>query len=272
MKKYIKQKKTIEYIKQKEIVKNNILALTYPNILTIKNFENVNYVYIYYDNESGKYLNILNNKMGDISEILIEHFILDMNKIVFDIAINNRVLENIILLIIYFLDINYGDIISGGESCCSHSRGFLTFFNNSKQIENEFEKCFQGNKIVLSNIYNFYKFNGRKSKTYFLLNQDINNIKKKAYLGIKNGNIKFVNYRPLGNLYDSKFHSLLYSNKKNMVMLNSKGFLVKRFGTICFYEFLRFCLSINYKDRSLLLYLIYRTIEYNEGLSYVNRE
>ena len=49
MKKYIKQKKTIEYIKQKEIVKNNILALTYPNILTIKNFENVNYVYIYYD-------------------------------------------------------------------------------------------------------------------------------------------------------------------------------------------------------------------------------
>lgn len=270
MKKYIKHKKAIEYIKQKKIIKTNIIALAYPNILTIKNSENINYVYIYYENESGECLNILNNKMGDTSEILIENFILGMNNIVFDIAMNNRVLENIILLMIYFLDINYGDVIIGGKSYCSHSRGFLTFFNNSNQIENEFEKCFQENKFVLSNIYDFYKINGKESKIYYLLNQNLNNIKEKAYLGIKNGNIKFVNYKPLGNLYNSKFHSLLYSNKKNIVMLNSKEFLVKRFGTICFYEFLRFCLSINYKDRSLLSYLIYRTIEYKEGLSYVN--
>ena len=171
-----------------------------------------------------------------------------------------------------FLDINYGNLKSGGFSYCSHSQGFLSFYKDRKCVENFLEEQYCSNKRILEYCYTNYKEEICNNKEiYSIFKTCIYIVKERARKEIIEGRITFVNeYSHGATLKTSAFHEKLYANTSFVKNMDTDyEFSVKRFITICFYTFLKNA-GINFKKRCILDYYIYRYIEDEFNFKYLD--
>lgn len=227
---------------------------------------------IYVPDKNGVSVSFLEKKMGRDSDRLLFDFLRELNPLYKNIFSKDDHYIKLITLMFMYLEINYGDLKSGGFSFCSHSQGLLSFYADRDLAERFLEKNYLKNKKLLE--YCFQLYNNRSEcdeKVYRSLEQAIRHLSSRSKNLIVDRKILFVNEPAKKTTLDSsRFHTELYNNTYFIESLNGNNdFSVKRFTTICFYTFLKNT-GINYEKRCIITHMIYRFIEDNFGFKYTD--
>lgn len=154
-----------------------------------------NNLWCYVKSKQGTEIKLIDKKMGNVAEEIIEQFFISMGKQTIKISECSNFYNQIILLMISFLDINYnGEIFRGGQSFCSHANGFITFSSDPKMAKQRLEQYYLKNKDILINIVNLYckgkigKFEKNNMKNIFV------SLDEEVKSSIRDNKIYFINY------------------------------------------------------------------------------
>lgn len=254
----------------------NIETMNLENLMQKENYsffvKKAENVFDVYTKNGDKEFHFLSETMGKKTDELLEKFLIDMleiSKIV--ISQKNRFYYHIALLMFLFLDINYGNLIQGGYTYCSHAQGFFTFFKKINDIKKYFEDNFQNNYELIQKAYNGYIQSKKDMSLFYKIPKlSIETIKKDAKPLILDKEIYFTNYELMnseftGALSKSDFHTIHAT--EFMKKFKDIDFNLKRLITI-FQYFLLNKLGLSYNQRCFLCYAIYRFIEQKYEFSY----
>lgn len=205
--------------------------------------------------------------MGSEAINRIELFFQNMNKFTYTYSESSHKDSLLVELLFIFLKVNYGSYIKGAQSYFSHVQGFFTFFKEKKKIEALFEDVFESSTNMLEEVFDKLE----ESSFNFEISNFIITHEEKIKEDILSKNINFTNHKISDNLLkNSEFHQRIYNDVFFSEALNSIDFQVRRFFTICFYEYLFLGLEIDYQKRCLLSYMVYRFIEEKYEVDYLN--
>ena len=227
---------------------------------------------LYIPDENGVKVSFLEEKMGKDSDMLLFDFLRELDPLYKKVFSEDNHYIKLITLIFMYLEINYGDLKSGGFSLCSHSQGFLSFYDDRDLAERFLEEIYLRNKKLFEHCFQLYdNRNERNEKMYRSLERTISQLSSCSKDLIANKKIFFVDeHAEKTTLDSSRFHTALYNNTSFIENLSGNNdFNVKRFVTICFYTFLKNT-GIDYEKRCIIAYMIYRFIEDSLGFRYVD--
>lgn len=227
---------------------------------------------LYIPDENGVPISFLEKRMGAEADKLLFDFLSGIDHLYKNIFSGDDHYIKLITLMFMYLEINYGDLKSGGFSFCSHSQGLISFYADRKRAERFLEDNYLKNKKLIAYCYSLFENrSGQSAEMYKDLEKSVRKLASCSKEQIAGGNIIFMNEHTEETTFDSsEFHTALYNNTSFIERLsNDIDFSVKRFATICFYTFLKNA-GINYEKRCIIAYMIYRYIEEIQGFRYTD--
>lgn len=226
---------------------------------------------LYKVDKKGEPFTYLDYSMGKKSSYFLAQFLLNTNPsfgVLFK-ELGQGKIADLLLIMWQVSAVNYGSLIKGGMSYCSHSEGYLTTLKNSGFIREKYERFLSSNFDILSKLY--LKAKERVNPNLFGINQ----LKQNISVSISKGEIFFYKdaheeATSKNTLMKSQFHKALWENKgfQNR-LVHDNNFKSSRFITISEYLWLR-TLGTDLNMRMFYCYICYRTIEKVEQLKYVD--